>query len=270
MENIVNIEGRAFRLDRVEATRNSGGRLSKIWITDVSDNRYLVKSSTLFNKEPYSEVMAYHIGRVLGFNVLEYRLISAEYFKDVLPRGIKCKHVSVCRDINSQGCDLVTITNLKNQLNLMSGVKYSNQDVMEKYLSKEYIDRMLFFDAIIGNKDRHYRNIHIFKDNYGNTFEAPIIDNGDSLLATDVIGGIHIVGSYLANKYNKSCTLYNNHDKQMEYITTINTIGVDTDALVRKCIAEITPTLKLLGRVRAQEIVTYLSYRIYKYYNWFR
>lgn len=82
MENIIRVRDKSFNIEKMETSRNSGGRLDKIWIRDTNDIRYLIKSSTTFGQEPYSEVMAYIIGKVLGFNVLEYQLIEANYFKD--------------------------------------------------------------------------------------------------------------------------------------------------------------------------------------------
>lgn len=274
MEDIV-INGDKYSLLDITIERNSGGRLDKIWIQNTKTGlEYLVKTSTPTGLEPYSEVMAYQIGKALGFPVVEYWLVDAKVFNGVLKRTLRCRKVSVCRRVDGNGTRIRTIKQIKDMFNEKSIIlnlneKYTNTETAKLVMNKNFLDNMLLFDAIIGNKDRHWRNVHLLEKYNGGFIECPFIDNGDSLLATDVLGDAGILWSYLANKFNKSSTLARTHDKQVESITTIkfNKGGINIDSLVNNALMSIETTLRLLPKSRGIAIRNYLSYRIRKYYS---
>lgn len=274
MEDII-INGDKYNLLDITIERNSGGRLDKIWMKNNRTGiQYLVKTSTPTGLEPYSEVMAYQIGKALGFPVVEYWLADAKLFNGVLKRTLRCRKVSVCRRVDGNGTRIRTIKQIKDALNMKedlanSDKRYTNTETAKLVMNKNFIDNMLLFDAIIGNKDRHWRNVHLLEKYNGGYIECPFIDNGDSLLATDVLGDTGILGSYLANKFNKSSTLARTHDKQVESITTIkfNKGSINIDLLVNNALMSIEPTLRLLPKSRGIAIRSYLAYRVRKYYS---
>ena len=272
MANLIRANEKMFETLDIKTERNSGGRLDKIWVRDIKTTTlYLIKTSTYLGYEPFSEVMAYIIGKALGLNVLKYELLESKYFKNILKNGVLCNYFSICPAIESADYEIVSIAHLKNLHNLtcIQKERLNNKEIMEKVLSKEAIDKLLLFDAIIGNKDRHYRNVHVLRNSKGNILESIILDNGDSLLATNILGSIGKIGSYTENKLNKSATLNNTHDKQVEYITTINTQGINTEELVSNVLKEIKPILALMPIGRALAIRHYVKYRIKKYYTLF-
>lgn len=67
--------------------------------------------------------------------------------------------------------------------------------------------------------------------------------------------------------YNKSLTTHRNHDKQVADITTINTRGLNVDHLAKIGVEAIKSTLSLMSKKRAYAIMSYVDYRIRKYYT---
>ena len=275
MEDIITIEGLNYKILDTKLERNSGGRLDKIWIKSIDNGlEYLVKSSTYTGLEPYSEVMAYQIGTALGFPVAEYWLADIKPFRGILRSPARCRKVSICKRVDGNGTIIKSVKQIKDMFNerellMQSDKRYTNTETSKIVMNKEFFDSMILFDAIIGNKDRHWRNVHLLYGYDGSFLDCPFIDNGDSLLATDILGGIGRLSSSVANKLNKSCTLARTHDKQVESITTIsfdkNTI--DLDLIVSRALTSIEPTLSLLPKGRRIAIRHYLAYRIRKYYS---
>ncbi len=266
----IDINGRDYKVIEFIASRNSGGRLSKLWIEDTNGNQWLVKGSTSFAYEPFSEVMAHKIGQALGLDALDYTLVKSSYFNKIIKNY--CKYVSVCPSINIYGNEVMSITHIKNSLNMKQNqdkkYQYTNKEVMEEVMSKEAIDRLLFFDAIIGNKDRHYRNVHIIRNIKGEFIEAPLMDNGDSLLATDIFAGV--TGNILAERFDKSCTIERTHAEQVKYITTIDTSNWDIESIVNNILYNINPILQLMPKLRANAVKRYIVYRLHKYIGLFK
>lgn len=252
MENII-IGNREYEPLDVVVTRNSAGRLNKLWIQDkLTGEQYLIKGSTFMALEPYSEVMAYRIGQYLGLNVLEYWLLDAKYFKGFIANNT-CRHVSVCRKIEN---NVLSIVQIKNTIKSMNP-NITNNSIMERVMTKSQIDEMLFFDAIIGNKDRHYRNVHVVRDDQGNTLSAPLLDNGDSLLATEVLSGLTGLISL-----DKSATIARTHTKQLEYITTINTDHRQIQKVTMDILRIIEDVMGCLVPTRRKALQIYIAYRI--------
>lgn len=194
MEDIV-IKGIKYRVLDIAIERNNSGRLDKLWIQGIdSKTDYLVKTSTPIGLEPYSEVMTYNLGMALGFPVAEYWLTDITPFKSYLKTPLKCNVVSVCRRVGGEGYKVKTIKQIKDSFNLKESLKGSHKiwkktETAKAVMDKQYFDTMLLFDAIIGNKDRHWRNVHLVEDIRGNLINCPFIDNEDSLLATDILVG---------------------------------------------------------------------------------
>lgn len=68
-------------------TVSSRGMLSKAWYMDDNGNKMLVKGNSISNGvagyEPFSEVLAYRVARLLGLPSIKYILAPKKKFKDV-------------------------------------------------------------------------------------------------------------------------------------------------------------------------------------------
>lgn len=245
------------------SSRNSGGRIKKAIVENsLTGQRFLIKSSTPFGHEPISEAMAYSIGTALGFQVCSYEVIPSSYFPGMVDS--QGKYLSICPMLDTLTSQVVSITHIKNELNAarasIGQSTLTNQETAQLIMRKEWLDRLIFFDALIGNKDRHWRNVHLFKNADGTFSECPYIDNGDSLLATDFIPMKKFSG-------NKSCTLATTHDKQIETITTIDTSQLNPYHMADLAVNSILRYKRYLSKYRYNQIEKYLYARVYKYYS---
>lgn len=266
MENIVKWKDKELV---VRDSHANGGRLSKFWVEDIHTHRvFLVKGSGWFGYEPYSEKMSYLIGKSLGMDILEYDIIPAELFRGIVPVSNKCKHLSICEKIDRHGYSVTTVAEIKRARNvgLKDGEKpITNRQVMYELLPQKYIDTMLLFDAIIGNTDRHYGNVHLLRGTDGDMIGAPILDNGASLLATYYLPQLVFTGYNVGKILNKSYTLEKNHDLQMRHVETIKGLEFNIPAKTMEILNEIEPTLRLIPKTRANAIRKYVAYRLHKY-----
>ena len=145
-------------------------------------------------------------------------------------------------------------------------------DNVEKFIENKYdvvkmqaVDTMILFDAIIGNVDRHYGNVHILRSNYGDMIGAPILDNGASLLAqTNMLIG-SIFGFRIGEWVNRSSTMERTHDKQVEYIKSLSGISYSVVPKTLQILNDIEPTLELMSPRRAKAVRKYVVYRLHKY-----
>lgn len=169
-----------MRLQHKVTSITSNGCLSKAWYVNNKGLRVLVKGNTLGAVEPFCEVIAYHVGKLLGLPVIEYKLLPAEKFPEVKTEG-NYKWVSVCREFEiPNGYQRLSLSKL------FLAMGYSETDPLVAVdnlgIDKLYLYKLLAFDAFIGNTDRHFNNIEFFVSNDGDTIPTPIFDNGGSLL----------------------------------------------------------------------------------------
>ena len=269
MEKIVNWDKYELRISDFESSHANGGRLGKIWAEDLKSGRvFLIKGSGKFGYEPFSEKMAYIIGKNLGIDVLEYDIIPAELFDGVIPVNPKCPYVSICEKIDKDRFCVSSIAEIKRARNVIIGDKKkftTNRKVMYELIDKEYIDTMILLDAIIGNEDRHYGNVHVIRGLDGQIVGAPLLDNGASLLATRTDMEIALAGNTVGERFNRSFTIDETHDKQLETVTTINNIDFNITTKTIQILNELQPTLELMKPIRAKAIERYIIYRLHKY-----
>ncbi len=154
----------------------SDGNLQKRW--KIADGkRCLMKSGTSpFRQEPFNEVIASLILERLGIEHIPYTLA---WMDD--------KPYSVCNDFVTKTSELISAARVmqirpkandeNGYLHLVNICKSFGIDIVPM------LDRMIVFDYIIANEDRHYGNFGLLRD--PETLEwigaAPIFDNGTSL-----------------------------------------------------------------------------------------
>ena len=154
----------------------SDGNLQKRW--KIADGkRCLMKSGTSpFRQEPFNEVIASLILERLGIEHIPYTLA---WMDD--------KPYSVCNSFVTKTSELISAARVmqirpkandeNGYLHLVNICKSFGIDIVPM------LDRMIVFDYIIANEDRHYGNFGLLRD--PETLEwigaAPIFDNGTSL-----------------------------------------------------------------------------------------
>lgn len=169
-----------------------------------------------FGIEPVVEVICYRLAEALNISCATQEFGIAE----VSVRGMKqLTLITLSKDFNCKACVPVNLSRL-----LTTGkIIYEDYESIIKFNNcKNYIERIMLFDYIIANEDRHNRNIEWLLSN-GIYEEAPIFDNGYSLLYDDIKG--------MLNRY-KIASLFcncNSFYRYFEYV--LNTVGTKERAL---------------------------------------
>jgi hypothetical protein len=153
MEKIIYWNNMELEIKDFEHSHVNGGRLGKVWVTDRKTGRiFMVKGCSQFHFEPFSEKIAYIVGKNLGIDVLEYDILPAKYFKEVLPiTNIFCPYVSICEKIDRKGYSITSVAEIKRARNALlqpGEKKITNREVMYELLPQSYIDTMFLFDAM--------------------------------------------------------------------------------------------------------------------------
>lgn len=176
-------------LNTMALSHTSNGVLCK-WVGELNGVSCYFKSGSLSssgyfsNRQPYSELMSYRIGKQLKFpNLIETFLgnldlcetdkyleqtIVVSYTKDFKP-----SKDSGYKGIHHYLTELEIKKNYNNLYGLLSS-KFS--------FAKSEIDIMILFDFIVANIDRHLNNFG-FIEYRGDLLFSPLFDNGLSLLS---------------------------------------------------------------------------------------
>lgn len=266
---IIEWNGKQLVMHDFVKSHANGGRLEKFWMEDIKTGRqFLIKGSSWMGYEPYCEKLAYLIGKDLGFDVLEYDILDDKNFKGMNRLSPLCKHVSICEKIDRVGYSITSVAEIKRAMNTVKRPEdkaITNREVMYNLLGDMYVDKMFFFDALIGNTDRHYGNVHLLRDLDGNFIGAPLLDNGASLLAQASFVGEFIFDIRIGEHYNRACTISNNHEKQVKTITNLKNINFNIPAKTIEIVHDITPTLHVMPKFKGRIIKKYIVYRLHKY-----
>lgn len=155
-------------LSSPEFTTN--GMLAKCW-RRIKDRVYLFKAgsegASNTGKEPYSEFYACQIAQAMNLNATSYNLTKW--------KGTLCSTCELFTDIDH---GLVSAGALVSEGGIQAVIEYY------KDLGQYYLDdliKMLIFDAIICNEDRHFGNFGFIVEGNKIVDTAPIYDNGLSL-----------------------------------------------------------------------------------------
>ncbi|MCD8307104.1 MAG: excisionase [Clostridia bacterium] len=156
------------------------GNLKKRWKAEGS-TRWLIKAGSYPGcQEPVNECIASAIADLLGIPHVTYSL----YWHDGLP-------YCVCKDFISADTELIPACPILETRKLSpGGTPYKPYDFFIQCCTslgipdpRPFLDRMIVFDYIIANEDRHYENFGFIRD--ADTLEwlgpAPLYDSGYSL-----------------------------------------------------------------------------------------
>ena len=169
-------EVREGELDLSSPDNTSEGMLMKRWKV-VDGRRCLIKTGELpYRQEVYNERAACILAEHMGIPHVEYDVIEYE--------GVVC---SICEDFIDEGTELVSAHQIvRSEIHepgiplydhLVSCCLHHGLDAVP------FLDRMIVFDYLIGNTDRHLNNFGVVRDS--RTLEwigfAPLFDNGTSM-----------------------------------------------------------------------------------------
>ncbi|SEM24989.1 hypothetical protein SAMN04487770_13038 [Butyrivibrio sp. ob235] len=158
---------------------------------------FLKSSSTLGKKKEYyklslfdsekgiigheciNEIIADRLLTILGIEHLSYTLINADIAID---GRIYSTYLCASEDFKKRGESKIA---LDDYYRTGANPGESKYDFCVRQGFKEYIDRMIAFDYIILNRDRHGANIEVLRNSRQHTLRiAPLFDHGSSLLCS--------------------------------------------------------------------------------------
>lgn len=168
------------RVSLFSPNSTAGGNLLKKW-TIMDGERVLVKAGgSLFNQEPYNEVVATCLYRRLlggGREYVPYSLLVRDR-----------KVYSCCPNMLVGDEELVCALDILPRMSGLSArgqadalaARYERLGIPE---ARTAIDKMLACDFLLANSDRHYRNFGLIRDceTLRYTMVAPLFDSGHSL-----------------------------------------------------------------------------------------
>lgn len=161
--------------ENISPETTSGGNLPKKWIWEHGETYLIKRGSGLYKQEPFNEIVASKLMRLLDINCVDYNL----EWKENQPR---CR----CKNMLEYGNELIHAWDIVHEINT-NGDKYKQffekTDKMGIKNIQNDIDKMLVIDYIIANTDRHFNNIGFIRN--AETLEyyglAPVYDSGNSL-----------------------------------------------------------------------------------------
>lgn len=257
-----------YKVIRKDRTATSLGCLSKAWYSD-GKYEFLVKGNMQFKDgtfgyEPFSEYIASVVAKHLGLRHTQY-VVAKNNFKEVNTYGVD--YVSICKkEENPPYSQRISALQYVEML-VGKEINTNYWGIFNRYMpNKDYFIAMLIFDAIIGNEDRHLNNWDIIISTK-ETYIAPIMDNGASLLA-------YVKDKDLSTKFtigrDKSKPFKNTHTKQIALIKQYypnykwEYSVQDLEIILMNIINEIRPVTSSLG-YRGECIEKYLINRMRHY-----
>lgn len=241
-------------------TRTSRGMLSKAWYS-IDGKLCMVKGNSKENTsigyEPYSEVMAYKIGSLLGFNCVPYWLGNVSDFPEITSFGLD--YVSICPNyLKSDESNLKFYEYVENILGYTDHSYW--EDIVKGSFLEHDISEMLLLDALIGNEDRHLGNFDIVQNNItGKFYLSPIYDCGAGLLAW--VPEENVVSESYQYQHDKSKPFRSKHKTQLKLIAPDLIRKHFGDHSFSEILSVIKDDLEFLSTRRRKSVITYLRWR---------
>ncbi len=231
-EVLFNGEKRKKELNLSSPDNTSVGNLKKRWKI-VDGKRVLIKGgSNPYRQEPFNEVIASEIANLLGLDCVSYNL----FYDGDYP-------YSTCDDFVKRDQDLVTAYQISKVL------KRNNSDSAYTHFIKctqslgiknveSFLDKLIVFDFIIANEDRHLNNFGFIRD--AKTLEfvepAPIFDSGASFgfdkLTIDIKASKNIISKPFKEKPQEQLQLVK--DFSWLHLESLNSIKSKLPSLFSK------------------------------------
>jgi hypothetical protein len=180
---IINLNDKEWKLNK---EINTSGRNKKYWFRNNKEE-VLFKFIKPNTREHVSEKIAYEIGELLNISVAKYDFATFNNNEGSISYNFKDKESNIeYFEIVKFIMDEYPNYDFNTMKNENNGKDYSFELCLEilenlngENLIEDYI-RMILFDALIGNSDRHHSNWGLYnkKDKY---YFAPLYDHSPSL-----------------------------------------------------------------------------------------
>lgn len=148
------------------------------------------------------EVVASRIGRCLGLNTVAYELCLVDLMNGQPP-------VVGCVSEYYSG-DSDTIYTAQSLCNSEFGLYHITASSLRALGFSDDLDKLIAFDYVIGNKDRHPNNIEFTAFDINEIFMSPIFDSGTSLLKTyapyEATWGVDQITNNFLTRYHSNLT----------------------------------------------------------------
>ncbi len=231
------------------------GCLKKRWMV-IDGKRVLVKGgSRPYRQEPYNEAIASRIAGILGIPCITYSLYEKNH-----------EHYCLCDDFTNENLEFIPMWQLLKANPRIP--RESNFDyvlrVCEEFGisdSRIFLERMVVFDFLIANEDRHLRNFGVLRN--PDTLEpigmAPLFDNGSCL-------GFNTPSSIIGDEWDLQCKPFKmTHSEQIKLISSFDWLNLDSLMDVSSFIEEIlSDAHPLIDTYRAMMISQYFMKRVSK------
>ena len=188
----------------------SVGNLKKRWKIEEG-KRVLLKGGTApLRQEPFNEVAASLICDALGLPHVDYRLIYIDDYP-----------YSVCEDFTSVDVEFVPAEQILSTVSKEANESsYSHLLWAAKRLGipnvEPFLDKMIVFDYLIANEDRHTNNFGFLRDSHSLSWigPAPFFDNGSSF-------GFDKLDEEIQSNENIVCKPFQKtHEKQLQLVSS--------------------------------------------------
>lgn len=156
---------------------STNGDLRKAWRAKGNKRMLLKAGSGFSSQESFNEEAASRILDLLGLPHAHYDVVFAD--------GLPFSH---CENFVTRETELIDAWHIMKAFKKRNDYSYYQHflyccDCLDIKGAKDYLDRLLTFDYIIGNEDRHFGNFGALRD--ANTLKfigmSPIYDNGSCL-----------------------------------------------------------------------------------------
>ncbi|MCL2153163.1 MAG: HipA domain-containing protein [Oscillospiraceae bacterium] len=228
------------RINLMSPDNTSDGWLKKKWIVSDGKRKLIKGGSEPFKQEPFNEVIASVIAQRLGIQHVPYTLMFDEG-----------EPLSVCDNFLSVETELITAWKVfHSQMMKDSDSEFTHFlrccDSLGIVGVRNDIEKMLAFDYIIANEDRHFNNFGFIRN--ADTLEwvgfAPLFDSGTSLWHSSFdIGG-----------QRKCQPFHQSHEEQLRLVSNLGWFDIDALKGVDQEIEKIFSRSPVIDKARSNAI----------------
>jgi hypothetical protein len=248
-------------IDFMSPDNTSDGWLKKRWQI-IDGKRCLIKGgSGVLQQEPYNEVIASAVLRRLNIPHVGYSLMMQEEYP-----------YSVCENFITSETELISawdIMKTLKRLNHMSTYDHFINccDKLGIPNATSSMNKMLSFDFLIANEDRHFRNFGAVRN--ADTLEfigiAPIFDNGTSLWCNTPTALIRPSSPKLPSKPFKTT-----HHEQIGLVKSFDLLDISTLSDIDEEIRKIFKNSVFIDESRQEALCSAINKRIIMLYEYSR
>lgn len=242
--------GKVILVDKISVSE-SDGQLEK-WIVQKDEQLFYLKgcSSSVIGEDLYeceSECIASELAHMLGISAV------VDYHMDELIIGEESYKVCLSADF-VEDKSFVTYAELIPNIAKLHGKEKYDAVINHNKSLQEDIDKILLFDAIIGNDDRHLNNLAIVSSDTEDYL--PLFDNGASMFSKLPDDALKFANR-TSFEYQKCKPFFHTVNKQLELVKKCDLTGITREDMIN-----VVKTF--LSGKRAEAIITLLTNNLEK------